>query len=171
MVQHAINKRKKKPTKPPLEKKPRGKRIRNWKPKFCEILEQRYSVSAACDALGISRSAAYRHRREDTKFAADWDQAWNRIIDKLEQVTLDRAINGWKEEVYQSGELVGYKRRFSNALMIFMLKCNRGEKFKETGEMRLTGADGEAIKMYKIVSPDDWPENKDKKKKAAEEDS
>jgi hypothetical protein len=54
-----------------------------------------------------------------------------------------RALVGWKEPVYQGGKEVGTIRKFSDNLLIFLLKGKRPEVFRERHE--LTGANGAAL--------------------------
>src|SRR5262249_4954507 len=50
-----------------------------------------------------------------------------------------RALVGWDEPVYQGGKLVGHIRKFSDTLLIFALKAERPEKYRERYEPRSEG--------------------------------
>jgi hypothetical protein len=81
---------------------------------FIDALRSTGNVRAACEAVGISRQAAYRWRRENTEFAAAWEQAIEDATDYLEEVARQRALET------------------SDTLMIFLLKAHRPDKFRDT---------------------------------------
>jgi hypothetical protein len=99
------------------------------KAKFIDALRKTKEIAKACEAVGISRYAALRHRRNDEEFARQWEEVFETAVDQLEQSALDRAINGWDEPVFYCGEVVGYVRKFSTALTIFMLKSWRRDRY------------------------------------------
>jgi hypothetical protein len=61
-------------------------------------------------------------------------------LDLLEKECVRRALVGWKEPVYQGGKELGTIRKFSDNLLIFLLKGKRPEVFRERHE--LTGVNG-----------------------------
>ena len=80
---------------------PREKdRSNGWKPEvqraFIEALADTGSVKAACRAVGRADHGAYRLRRhpEGAEFAAAWDAALDHGIRRIEDVAMDRALNG-----------------------------------------------------------------------------
>lgn len=102
-----------------------------WKPAFLAALEETGVVRDACDAAGIVSSQAYTVRLADEEFRDAWARALDRSADRLEREAIRRAVNGWEEPVYQNGALVGHKHRFSDTLLIFMLKAIRPAKFRD----------------------------------------
>ena len=81
--------------------------------RFCGILADGSSVTAAAEAIGISRASLYNAREIDPDFAAAWNDAVERGTDTLEDEAVKRARNS------------------SDTLLIFLLKGRRPEKFKE----------------------------------------
>lgn len=63
--------------------------VKNWKPRWLEAYERHGTVVAACKVVRINRDTAYRHRREDPEFAAEWDRLENTVTEILE-ATLTR---------------------------------------------------------------------------------
>lgn len=88
------------------------------------------SVSHACAEVQCSRSTIYRLRKGDPKFAENWDNAWEATIDRLEQSAMSRAIDGYIEDVYYKGEVVGQRRMYDGRLTEFMLSANRPGKYR-----------------------------------------
>lgn len=88
------------------------------------------SVSHACAEVQCSRSTIYRLRKDDPKFAENWDAAWEATIDRLEQSAMSRAIDGYEEIVYYKGEECGRRRVFDGRLTEFMLSANRPGKYR-----------------------------------------
>lgn len=113
---------------------------------FLAELAQRGNVSDACAAADIGRTTVYDWRADDATFAADWDAALDQAADTMEREAFRRAVDGVDEPVYGSlgqglgsGE-VGRIRKYSDTLLIFLLKAARPEKFRERTEQQHTGA-------------------------------
>ena len=88
--------------------------------KFLERLRQSPNVSEAARVAGFSRLTAYRMRNSDPEFAANWDDALEEAVDRLEQVAWTRA------------------EKTSDRLIEILLKGHRPEKYVER---RLLGSD------------------------------
>lgn len=93
-------------------------------------------MSRACELSGLSRKSAYDHRREDEEFAADWEDALDVSMDLLEEEARRRALEGVEEPVFYQGESCGLVRKYSDTLLIFLLKGGRPEKFRERHEVK-----------------------------------
>jgi hypothetical protein len=104
---------------------------RSWKPAFLKNLATSANVSVACQRAGVSRSTAYRVRATDDEFAEAWEDAIDEAVDALEGEAHRRAVEGTLEPVYQGGKQVGEIRKYSDTLLIFLLKAHRPEKFRE----------------------------------------
>lgn len=95
-----------------------------WHNFFLAALRNSGNVRAACQSAGISREIAYRHKRQEEEFAAQWEEAQEESVDVLEAEARRRAMAS------------------SDTLMIFLLKSNRPEKYRETSRHEITGAEG-----------------------------
>lgn len=62
------------------------------RPAFLAELEASCNVRRACDAVGISKSAAYGMRLRDPVFAAAWSAALERGCETLRALMLSRAL-------------------------------------------------------------------------------
>ena len=60
-----------------------------WKVTFIACLKTCCVVSVAAESAGISRQAAYRHRRTDREFRQAWDSAFEDARDVLLQRAVD----------------------------------------------------------------------------------
>ncbi len=120
---------------------PRGHTVRTPKKRsaFLEGLAGGASVTAACLLAGIGRRSAYDWRDSDEAFAAEWDDAVEAGTDLMEDEMRRRAVDGVDEPRFHDGEVCGHVRRYSDTLLIFMLKARRPDKYKERGEVAQTG--------------------------------
>ena len=115
---------------------------------FLEQLSLSANVTTSAHYCGIDRRTAYDHRAVDPEFAVQWDDAVDEAIDKYEAVVNQRAFEGVDEPIYQQGELVGYARKCSDTLAIFMLKAYRPEKFRERFDMT---SGGKRLKNQSVI--------------------
>ena len=111
------------------------------KKKFLELLGSKKvlgNVSLACDQLGYSRTGVYNWRKEDGKWADDWDEivedAPERKADEAE-LTIRKAVLG--------GNITA---------AIYTLKCLRPKVWRERYEH--TGKGGGPIKLRHKISTD-----------------
>ena len=125
----------------------RIKRTPERKDRFLDCLIKNANVSKSCEQSGVSRRSIYEWRHLDDAFAAAWDEAVELGTDALEDEAIRRGHEGVEEPVYQGGVLVGHIRKYSDTLLIFMLKARRPEKFKDRISTELTGKAGGPIQV------------------------
>lgn len=119
----------------------------------------RGNVTDSARAAGVSRSTVYEWRAEDDSFASAWDAALDEAADAMEREAWRRAIEGVDEPVFGaignnqgSGE-IGTVRKYSDTLLIFLMKGARPEKYRDRHEV--TGKDGAPLfKVYAGIDPD-----------------
>lgn len=107
-------------------------------PKFLKSLMAGSSVSAACVAAGFGKMWCYAHRKKDAAFAAAWDEAVEIGVEALEDEATRRGVHGVDEPVFHAGKVVGHVRKYSDTLLIFLLKGKRPEKYRDN--VNVTGA-------------------------------
>lgn len=110
---------------------PRTKRTPVREKRFLAALSRGLSVTAAATAAGLSARAAYYWRGEDAGFAARWDDALEEGTDALEDEALRRAVEGFDQPVYYCGREVGNIRKYSDALLKFLLRGRRPGKYQQ----------------------------------------
>ena len=80
-------------------------------------------------------------------FAAEWEDAVESGTDLMEDEMRRRAVEGVDEPKFHDGQICGYARRYSDTLLIFMLKARRPEKFKDRAEVAHKGKGGVVFNM------------------------
>jgi hypothetical protein len=105
--------------------------LRPWPEKFLSALEETGNVSAAARSAGIHRDTAYALRASDAGFASAWSAALEIAVESLELEARRRALDGCIEPVFYQGGQCGWIRRYSDTLMVFLLKAHRPEKYRE----------------------------------------
>lgn len=98
---------------------------------FLSSLSEFPSVSIAARAVGISLTTIYKHRYKDADFASAWDIAIDIGFNILESEAIRRAVLGVKEPVYYKGDVVGEITKYSDSLLMFLLKGRRREVYGE----------------------------------------
>ncbi|GMN01274.1 hypothetical protein [Erythrobacter sp. MTPC3] len=115
----------------------KGKRHDGWTPQrqraFIEALADTGSVAAACKAVDMSQPGAYYLRRQPgaESFREAWSAALDLGVQRIEDVAMDRALNGVDEPLYSYGKLVGTRKRYNDRLLMFMLRNRAPERFAE----------------------------------------
>jgi hypothetical protein len=105
---------------------------RIWQKAFLAALEETGSVTEAAKAVGMGRCNVYQYKRSDPAFAALWEQALDVAADVLEDEARWRAYEGVEEDVYHKGEKVGVVKKYSDVLLIFLLKGIRPNRWRES---------------------------------------
>jgi hypothetical protein len=84
-----------------------------WRPAFLTALRNTANVRYACEQAATSRMTAYKHKREDAAFAAEWREALTDACDLLELEARRRAVEG------------------SDSLLMKLLAAHRPNKYRE----------------------------------------
>ena len=128
---------------------------------FMEALDRGMTVSGACKAASMGRSTAYGLRATDVEFAKAWDEAIENGTDVLEDEAFRRACEGVVEPIVSGGRQVldtegkpMMLRRYSDTLMVTLLKARRPERFRErsTVESTVTVAADPGPAIRKVLS-------------------
>jgi hypothetical protein len=97
-----------------------------------------FGVSLAAKIAGTSRTRVYALRKCDEEFAAAWEDAEERAADVLEAEAWRRAVDGVPEPLFSVGKVVRDDdgqplaiRRYSDTLLVTLLKARRPERFKD----------------------------------------
>ena len=80
------------------------------------------SLNKSYEITGISSTSHYHWMHTDSNYVQAFTEARRITGHKLEAEAIRRAYEGWDEPVYQGGKLAGVTRKYSDTLMIFMLK-------------------------------------------------
>ena len=89
------------------------------------------NISKACQLAVIGRQTVYEWRSADAEFAQRWDETLESAIESLEEEARRRAFEGTDEPVFYQGEVCGAVRKYSDTLLIFLLKAHKPERYRE----------------------------------------
>lgn len=102
---------------------------------------------AASDAAGVSKFAHYNWLKENETYKKAFELIKPYAQEHLLEIATGRAAQGWDEPVFQGMELVGVKRKFSDTLMLALLKAHYPDKFKERSAVEVGNKDGAPFKL------------------------
>lgn len=126
---------------------------------FLTVLAEHGNLSEALKAAGISRPVAMASYETDEKFAEAWRAASDEAADRLEREARRRALEGTEEPVFYQGRECGRVRRYSDSLMLALLKAERPEKFKDRVASELSGeVKGGVLVVPQTLDPVRWAE-------------
>ncbi|MBY0342923.1 MAG: hypothetical protein K2Q29_03605 [Sphingomonadales bacterium] len=134
-----------------------------WTPdrqrRFIEALADTGSVEAACRAVDMSSVGAYHLRRQPgaDEFRAAWEAALQLGVQRIEDVPMDRALNGVEEPVYSYGKLVGTRIKRNDGLLMFLLRNRAPERFAAGGgAKRMNALDKQELARLKKKWRKEW---------------
>jgi hypothetical protein len=104
-----------------------------WRPKFLAGLSLTNSPTLAARFARTTKQTAYNHRKWDSEFAEQWEDAVEIALDLLHARAFQRALEGDCEPVYYMGKVVSYVRKYDSRLQIELLRAYRPDKFKSPG--------------------------------------
>ena len=105
------------------------------KRRFLLKLSERAIMTEAQIHAGVSSATPYNWLNSDPVFKAAFDRAKKVACDNIEREIWRRGNHGIKSPVYHQGRLCGFKREYSDTLLIFNAKGLMPEKYKESISM------------------------------------
>lgn len=126
---------------------------RPWYGAFLRELASTCNVTKAVEKAGIERSTAYEASADDEAFAEMWARAKAIGAEVLEDEAVHRACEGWDEPSIYQGKVGDSVRKFSDTLLIFLLKGAMPEKYRERHESKVE----QSGTMTVIVRREDRP--------------
>lgn len=108
---------------------------------FLRQLAETGNVTGAARSVGLSRSHAYTLKARDPGFAADWAAAEAEAVEALDCEARRRAVEGVEQPLLSGGRLVRDDdgavikiRRYSDRLLMFLLKAHRPEELDKAND-------------------------------------
>lgn len=171
MQKHAMTRRIAPASLPDFTPVPRRYRADGWTPErqhaFIAALADSGSVKRAAAQVGMSADSAYQLRRQ--KGADGFNDAWRAAlghgIARLEDVAMERALYGVGMPVYSYGKLVGTRRAYNDALLMFLLRSRAAGRFipqgvdpveyaafKEHQQKGGPGSEDALVRMHRVLA-------------------
>jgi len=124
--------------------------------------KKRALLAAFRETASISRAAAMAEVRrtshydwmKDPAYAAAFNEAREQAAQVLEDEAVRRAHEGVEEPIFQGGRRVGTVRKYSDVLLIFLLKGLRPDRYKERVAAEHTGKDSTQPIVIRISEDD-----------------
>lgn len=113
------------------------------------------TVLHAARAAGIDRVTHYRWLASDPDYAQAFAQASEDAVERMEREAVRRAVEGVEEPVYQGGKLVGHINRYSDTLLIFLLKAARPDRYREKPHETNVYNDNRSVSLPEGTTLDD----------------
>jgi hypothetical protein len=110
--------------------------------RYCEQLRRHGNKTRAAAACGVSTTTVLTHRKADPTFDEEVAEAMDAYLDGLEEEAARRARDGVPEPVFYKGVECGEVQRYSDSLLMFLLKGRRREVYGDKSQVELTGKDG-----------------------------
>lgn len=139
---------------------------------FIEALADTGSVEAASSAVSMSQRGAYHLRRQPgaESFRQAWEAALQLGVQRIEDVAMERALNGVEVPVYSYGKLVGTRRTYNDRLLMFMLRNRAPERFTEGKAKGLNAIGKMELERLKKQWRQEWEEEKKREASYEHED-
>jgi hypothetical protein len=111
--------------KPQLKKQAERDWSKDKAEKFLEVLADTCNVSEACRSSGVPMTVAYRRRKMDAAFRAEWAEMIAIGYHRMEAVLLERAFNGTERVVTKRDGSEERMREYPNQLGLQLLRMHR----------------------------------------------
>ena len=122
---------------------------------FLAALAEVGNITQAAEIAGLDRKTHYIWMKNDPDYPALYEEAMEQAADRLEQEARRRAVEGVEEPVFYQGKQVGTIRKYSDTLLIFLLKGARPEKYAERYDQRISGPGGGPVEVKHFGQLDD----------------
>jgi hypothetical protein len=117
----------------------RRKAKRDWSKakacKFLTVLGDTCNVSEACRRSGVPMTVAYRRRKMDAAFRAEWAEMIAIGYHRLEGVLLERAFNGTEKVITKRDGSEERMREYPNQLGLTLLRMHRDTAVEADSEI------------------------------------
>lgn len=119
-----------------------------WMNTFVRAYARSGVIHTALRETKISISTLRKFRASVPEFDEAVREAGEEATDGMEQEAWRRATEGVERPVYQRGVLVGSYREYSDALLIFLLRARRPEKYRESRGIGVKTPDGTQMIVF-----------------------
>ena len=120
---------------PQLKKRARRDWSRAKAERFLTVLAESCNVSEACRRSRVPMTVAYRRRKMDASFRAEWVEMIAIAYHRLEAVLLERAFNGTTRVITRADGSQVRMHEYPNQLGLQLLKMHRETAMEADSEM------------------------------------
>lgn len=127
---------------------------RKW---LAALLETGGGIAKTAVLTGINHGNHYHWLRKDPVYAVVYKKVHERSIIVLEEEARRRAVEGVDEDVYFEGQKVGSRKKYSDNLLMFLMK-KRDPSYKDnfqSNQIGIWGGDGKVMVQFNIPRPED----------------
>ena len=117
--------------------------------RFLAAFGEHATVAAAAKAAGVGRRTHYDWLTSDDAYAERFKEVEEDVTESLEAEARRRAQLGVEEPVFYQGERVDTIRRYSDTLLIFLLKARRPNVYRERIDHRVD----QRISLVDLLAP------------------
>lgn len=138
------------------------KRHDGWTPdrqrRFIDALAELGSVKAAAHAVNMTPEGAYLLRRhpEAGEFREAWEAALALGVQRLEDIAMERALFGVEVPVYCFGKIIGTRRVYNDALLMFLLRNRAPKRFAADSWQNVDAATRGQLERLKKQWREEW---------------
>lgn len=118
---------------------------------FLAAFSQCGIISRAAELAKIDRSCHYEWIK-NPDYKKQFEEAEIKVANLLEDEAIRRAKEGWDEPVFYAGQQCGVIRKYSDTLLIFILKGLKPEKYRERYDHEHSGNITHNIKIIDYTS-------------------
>ena len=119
--------------------------VRARRTAFLTQLEIHGCITLAAKAVGLSRAVVYQWRKKSPAFAKQLDETMQLASENVIIEARRRGIEGWDEDVYQGGQLVGTIHKYSDTILCRLLSA--ADPRYRTSRTEVSNAPGEVLKV------------------------
>jgi hypothetical protein len=148
---------------------------------FLRTLSFMPNVTVASRAARVSPGKAQEWRKRDEAFGAAWAMAWNMALDAEEREVYERGMLGRDKTISRTkvkrnadGVVIEEEthettiHEYSDNLLLAHLRAHRPGKWRERGDIRLTGADGGPVQHEVVAAQAALPRSPERLRQIAE---
>lgn len=120
-----------------------------------QLVETGGNVSEAARLCALGRRTLYGWKDEDEDFSKRWDESVRLGTEALEDEAIRRAYQGVDEPVFYKGVVCGHIKRYSDQLLVQLLRGKKPDVYRERGSLEVTGKDGAPMKIEFVWATED----------------
>jgi len=114
--------------------------------KFISGLRTHGCVARAARESNLHRQNAYQMKAKHEEFSEEWDTALEECWDEMEIEARRRGVEGVPEGQYFKGKKIDEVTKYSDNLLMFVLKAKRPE-FRDRTAHEISGPEGKSLNL------------------------